>query len=82
MGIRTAGDIREVSKLQDGYTATVCIDENLVAGRKVMEAMQNGFVLVFTLCGGDKKDDKGADVFHYTHVAVSFPNICPKALDD
>lgn len=82
MGIRTAGEIREVSKLQDGYTATVCIDENLVAGRKVMEAMKDGFAPVFTLCGEDKKDDKGADVFRYTHVAVSFPNSCPKALDD
>ena len=47
-----------------------------------MEAITNGFAPVFTLCGEDKKDDKGADVFHYTHVAVSFPNSCPKALDD
>lgn len=81
VGIRTAGEVKEVVKTKDGYAASICIDESHVAGRKVMSALVYGFNPVFTLCGTERKDERGTSSFDYTHVAVSFPDSCPK-LDD
>lgn len=81
--IRTAGEVTELVKTDKGYEATICVDESLVAGNRVMGALANGFKPVLNMCGNTHIDEQsGKCVFdEYTHVAVCFPNSCPK-LDD